>query len=86
MGPYNANRQKFINVLFAKVTVELPIDRNWLLLINSIIFWLTPIALSINLAIAKSKPNSYKKKIGYVYGSIWAIAFLVYAVLFFTHS
>jgi len=66
--------------------VEFSINSNWLLIINSIIFWLTPIALSLNLAIAKNKPAAYKKKIGYVYGIIWAIAFIVYALLFFGPS
>ena len=55
----------------------------WLLLINSLVFWLTPIALAINLAMVKDQSNSYKKKIGYLYGTIWAIAFGIYLVIFF---
>ena len=53
-----------------------------LLLINSILFLLTPIALTINLAIIKNQPINNKKKTGYVYGSIWAIAFIFYLLIF----
>ena len=59
------------------------LTNHWLLLVNSIVFWLTPIALAINLAIVKDRSDSYKKKIGYLYSSIWAIAFIVYAIIFF---
>ena len=59
------------------------IDRG-LLLVNSIVFWLTPIALTINLIIAQNQSNTYKKKIGYLYGSIWAISFIIYALIFVT--
>lgn len=55
---------------------------NRLLLVNSIVFWLTPIALTINLIIVKNKSTTYRKKIGYVYGSIWAIAFTFYLLIF----
>lgn len=55
---------------------------NRLLLVNSIVFWLTPIALAINLIIVKNKSNTYKKKTGYLYGSIWAIAFAFYLLIF----
>lgn len=55
---------------------------NRLLLVNSIVFWLTPIALTINLIIVKNKSSTYRKKIGYVYGSIWAIAFALYLLIF----
>ncbi|VEP11986.1 conserved hypothetical protein [Hyella patelloides LEGE 07179] len=62
--------------------MNLFLTNHWLLFINSIAFWLAPVALAINLAIGKNKPNSYKKKIGYFYGSLWAIAFLVYFAIF----
>ena len=55
---------------------------NRLLLVNSIVFWLTPIALAINLIIVQNKSNNYQKKIGYLYGSIWAIAFAFYLLIF----
>ena len=48
----------------------------------SIIFWLSPIALTVNLAIARYKSNLYKKRLGYLYGGLWAIAFLNYGWLF----
>ena len=48
----------------------------------SILFWLTPVALTIHLAIAKHKSNLYKKRLGYLYGGLWAIAFLNYGWLF----
>ena len=49
----------------------------------SVIFCLTPVALTIHLAIQKDRPNRYKKKLGYIYGGLWAIAFLGYGWLFF---
>ena len=49
----------------------------------SIIFCLTPIVLTIHLAIAKDKSKEYKKRLGYIYGGLWAIAFLGYGWLFF---
>ena len=48
----------------------------------SIIFCLSPVALTIHLAIAKHKSNLYKKRLGYLYGGLWAIAFLNYGWLF----
>ena len=59
---------------------------NRLLLVNSIVFWLTPIALAINLIIVQNKSNKYQKKIGYLYGSIWAIAFAFYLLIFITEN
>ncbi|MGD1921854.1 MAG: hypothetical protein ACFCAD_24970 [Pleurocapsa sp.] len=50
----------------------------------SIVFCLTPIALTIHLAIKKDKPKEYKKRLGYIYGALWAIAFLGYGWLFLT--
>jgi hypothetical protein len=49
----------------------------------SLMFWLTPIALTIHLAVQKNKSNTYKKKLGYIYGGLWAIACLGYGWLFF---
>ena len=49
----------------------------------SLIFWLTPVALTIHLAIKQKESNTYKKRLGYIYGGLWAIAFLGYAWLFF---
>lgn len=49
----------------------------------SIIFCLSPVVLTVHLAIEKSKPSHYKKKLGYVYGGLWAIAFLGFGWLFF---
>lgn len=48
----------------------------------SILFWLTPIALTIHLALKKAESNTYKKRLGYLYGSLWAIAFFGYGWLF----
>lgn len=49
----------------------------------SLIFWLAPIALAVHLAIKQKKSNTYKKRLGYIYGGLWAIAFLGYGWLFF---
>ncbi len=48
----------------------------------SILFWLTPVALAIHLALKKTESNAYKKRLGYIYGSLWAIAFIGYGWLF----
>jgi hypothetical protein len=48
----------------------------------SLLFWLTPIALTIHLALKKTESNAYKKRLGYIYGSLWAIACLGYGWLF----
>lgn len=48
----------------------------------SLIFWITPIALTIHLAIKKTESNTYKQKLGYVYGGLWAIAFFGYGWMF----
>ena len=48
----------------------------------SLLFWLTPVALAIHLAIKKAESNIYKKRLGYIYGSLWATAFLGYGWLF----
>ena len=46
------------------------------------LFWLTPIALIVHLAIKKAESTAYKKRLGYIYGGLWAIAFLGYGWLF----
>ena len=48
----------------------------------SILFWFSPVALTIHLAVKKAESNAYKKRLGYIYGSLWAIAFLGYGWLF----
>jgi hypothetical protein len=48
----------------------------------SILFWLTPIALTIHLAFKNSESKTYKKRLGYIYGSLLAIACLGYGWLF----
>ena len=48
----------------------------------SILFWFAPVALTIHLAIKQEESRAYKKRLGYIYGSLWAIAFLGYAWLF----
>ena len=52
----------------------------------SIIFWTTPIALAINLALIRNKPNLVKKRVAYSYLTLWAIAFAFYVLLFLTSS
>ena len=49
----------------------------------SILFWVTPVSLTIHLAIKKGASNTYKKRLGYIYGGLWAIAILGYVWLFF---
>ena len=48
----------------------------------SILFWLTPIALTIHLALKQAESKTYKKRLGYIYGGLWAIAFLGYGWLY----
>ncbi|MBE9047940.1 hypothetical protein IQ255_26705 [Pleurocapsales cyanobacterium LEGE 10410] len=50
----------------------------------SVIFCLSPVALTIHLAIKQAESNAYKKRLGYIYGGLWAIAFLGYGWLFFS--
>ncbi|BAZ46017.1 hypothetical protein NIES4102_30450 [Chondrocystis sp. NIES-4102] len=52
------------------------------LIILSLLFWLTPLALIVHLAMQQDKSNLYKKRLGYVYGGLWAIAWLGYGWLF----
>ena len=49
----------------------------------SIILCLLPILLTIHLAVKKNEALNYKKKLGYVYGGLWAIAFGSCVWLFF---
>ena len=49
----------------------------------TIIFCLAPIALTIHLAVQQDKSRDYKKKLAYIYGGIWAIAFLGCGWLYF---
>ncbi|MEO1672951.1 MAG: hypothetical protein AAFR77_19600 [Cyanobacteria bacterium J06631_2] len=48
----------------------------------SILFCLTPVALTVHLAVKKAESRDYKKRLGYIYGSLWAIAFLGYGWLY----
>ncbi|HEY9769350.1 MAG TPA: hypothetical protein V6C71_12795 [Coleofasciculaceae cyanobacterium] len=48
----------------------------------SLLFWFAPVALTIHLAINQAESNSYKKRLGYIYAGLWAIAFLGYGWLF----
>lgn len=57
-------------------------NSNNLTIALSILFWLTPIVLTIHLALKKAESNTYKKRLGYLYGSLWAIACLGYGWLF----
>ena len=59
---------------------------NNLIFAVSVLFWLTPVALTIHLAVKKAESNAYKKRLGYIYGSLWAIAFLAYGWLFINVS
>ncbi|WP_319421933.1 hypothetical protein [Pleurocapsa sp. FMAR1] len=55
---------------------------NNLAIVFSVLFWLTPVALTIHLALKKTESDAYKKRLGYIYGGLWAIAFLSYGWLF----
>ena len=55
---------------------------NKLIIVISILFWLSPIALTIHLAMKKNESDSYKKRLSYIYGGLWAIGFFGYAWLF----
>ena len=52
-------------------------------IVLSLLFCLTPIALAIHLAWKKNESREYKKKLGYIYGGVWAIAFVGFGWLFF---
>lgn len=58
------------------------LDNNWLIIFTSIIFWLAPVGLAINLALLQNKPNRRKKQVAYGYGFVWAIAFMIYGARF----
>jgi hypothetical protein len=51
----------------------------------SIIFFMTPILLVVHLAIKQNESRKYKKRLGYIYGGLWAIAWLGYGWLFLMH-
>lgn len=55
---------------------------NQLAIALSILFGLTPIALTIHLALKKAESKAYKKRLGYIYGCLWAIALIGYGWLF----
>lgn len=50
-----------------------------------LIFLVTPILLTIHLAIKQDESRKYKQRLGYLYGGLWAIAWLGYGWLFLTH-
>lgn len=58
------------------------IMKNNLAIAFSLLFWLAPLALTIHLALKRAESNAYKKRLGYVYGGIWAIAFIGYGWLY----
>jgi hypothetical protein len=55
---------------------------NQLAIALSILFGLTPIALTIHLALKRAESKAYKKRLGYIYGGLWAIALIGYGWLF----
>ena len=59
---------------------------NWITIFISLIFWLSPVALTIHLTAKRNMPNAYKIKVAYVYGGLWAIAIVYYFVIFLTPS
>ena len=61
--------------------IEMTIS-NWMTILMSLIFWLSPVALTIHLAVNRNKPNAYKTKVGYIYGGLWAIALIYYFGIF----
>ena len=48
----------------------------------TVLFCLTPIVLVIHLAVKKHESNTYKKRLGYIYAGLWAIAFIGYGWLY----
>ena len=57
-------------------------NTNQIEIVLSLLFCLTPIALAIHLAIKRNESGEYKKRLGYIYAGLWAIAFLGYGWLF----
>lgn len=51
-------------------------------IVLSIIFWLTPICLMVHLALKRQASPQYKLRLGYIYGGLWAIAWLGFGWLF----
>ena len=62
--------------------MTLALTHNWLIIFTSIIFWLAPVGLAINLALIQNKSNQVKKKTAYLYGLIWVLAFIIYCARF----
>jgi hypothetical protein len=72
-------------MLFYELVKEITSSReNSMAIALSILFGLTPIALTIHLALKRSESKAYKKRLGYIYGSFWAIALIGYSWLY-TH-
>jgi hypothetical protein len=59
-------------------------NSNSMMIALSILFGLTPIALTIHLALKQAESEAYKKRLGYIYAGLWAIALIGYGWLF-TH-
>lgn len=55
---------------------------DWLIVIISLVFWLTPVALTIHLAVMRNKSNTVKAQVSYIYGGLWAIALCGYLWIF----
>ncbi len=55
---------------------------NWMIILISFVFWLSPVAVTIHLAVKRNKSNLYKIKVAYVYGGLWAIALIYYFNVF----
>ena len=49
----------------------------------SLIFWLSPVALTIHLGVKRNQSDSYKIRVACIYGALWAIALIYYFVVFF---
>ena len=76
---------KLTRMLFYELVKEITSSReNSMAIALSILFGLTPIALTIHLALKRSESKAYKKRLGYIYGSFWAIALIGYSWLY-TH-
>jgi hypothetical protein len=51
-------------------------------IVFSSIFWLSPVALTIHLAVSKGRSPDDKIKLAYFYGGLWAIALICYLAIF----
>ncbi|BAU64603.1 hypothetical protein STA3757_19750 [Stanieria sp. NIES-3757] len=56
--------------------MNLFLNNHYLLIIDLLIFLLSPIAFVINIIIWKKRPNSFKIKVAYFYLCLWLISFL----------